>query len=136
MNITLSTEVDPDRLPTPKEVRKVGKHAKNLRDQTLIVILWSSGARVGEMFKTEYNDYILKWKKITFSDDKAWINLKGKTGEREIPIKTGKPLLEKYYKETDVSSEEPVFKQLNNKTYCPECGSSTSLESSNTTEKM
>jgi site-specific recombinase XerD len=135
MNISLSTEVNPDRLPTPKEVRKVGKHAQNLRDQTLILLLWSTGARVGEMFKTEYNDYVLRWNNITFQEDKVWVELKGKTGKREIPVKTGKPLLEKYYKETDANPEDPVFKQINNKTYCPECKSHTSLEGSNTTEK-
>jgi len=135
MNIELSTEVDPDSLPTPKEVRKVVDHAKNLRDKTLIMVLWSTGARVGEIFKTEYNDYVLKWENITFDEDKAWIKLNGKTGEREIPIKTGKPLLEEFYQNTNTGTEKPVFRQLNNKTYCPECGSTTSLDSSNTTEK-
>jgi len=111
MNIDLSTNVDPDRLPTPKEVKKVGKHAGNLRDQTLIILLWSSGARVGEMFNTEYNDYVLKWKNVNFKDDKAWIELKGKTGEREIPIKTGKLLLEELYKESDSDLNSPIFKE-------------------------
>lgn len=132
MNIDLSTNVNPDLLPTPKEVRKVGKHAKNLRDQTLIVILWSSGARVGEMFNTEYNDYVLKWDNITFKDDKAWIKLKGKTGKREIPVKTGKPLLEELYKESDSNPDSPVFKEQRQKTFCPDCASKVSLDSSNT----
>ncbi|NMJ77106.1 tyrosine-type recombinase/integrase [Nanohaloarchaea archaeon] len=118
----------------PKEVRKVGKHAKNLRNQTLMVFLWSSGARVGEMFNTEYNDYVLKWKNVTFKDDKAWIKLKGKTGEREIPIKTGKPLLEELYKESDSDLNSPVFKEQRQKTFCPDCGSKVSLDSSNTSK--
>lgn len=136
MNIDLTTKVDPDRLPTPKEVRRVGGHAKNLRDQTLIVLLWSSGARVGEMFKTEYNDYVLKWENITFDEDTTWLKLKGKTGEREIPVKTATPLLKEYYQSCNPDQSDPVFTQLQNRTYCPECGDYTSLDGSNTTEKF
>ena len=134
MNIDLSTNVDPDRLPTPKQVRKAWKHAKNLRDQTLIIILWSTGARVGEIFNTEYNDYILTWDNITFQEDKAWIELKGKTGEREIPVKTGKALLEKFYQESECGKDSPVFREQRQKTFCPECGSKVSLDSSNTSK--
>jgi predicted RNA-binding Zn-ribbon protein involved in translation (DUF1610 family) len=105
-----------------------------LRDQTLIILLWSSGARVGEIFNTEYNDYVLKWKNVNFKDDKAWIELKGKTGEREIPIKTGKLLLEELYKESDSDLNSPVFKEQRQKTFCPDCGSKVSLDSSNTSK--
>ena len=132
LSIDLSVEVDPDSLPTPKEVRKVGKHAKCLRDKALIITLWSTGARVGEIFNTEYNDYILKWKNITFKDDKAWITLDGKTGEREIPIKTGKPLLEELYKQSEADMDTPVFREQRQKTFCPDCGTKARLENRNT----
>jgi integrase len=135
-NIELSTEVDPDSLPTPKEVRKVGNHAKNLRDKTLIVLLWSTGARVGEIFKTEYSDKVLTWENVEFKGDKAWITLEGKTGKREIPIKTGMPLLRELWEENDADLEDPVFIEKRKKSFCPDCDSLAELNGSNTDKEF
>lgn len=132
VSIDISTEVDPDRLPRPTDVKRVAEHGKCLRDKTLIVILWSTGARVGEIFKTEYSDTVLTWNDVEFKDDKVWITLEGKTGEREIPVKTGRALLQDLWKESDADMEDPVFTERRQKTFCPECSSKVDLTSSNT----
>lgn len=71
--------VDPDRLPTPKTVKSLKKHAKNLRDKLLIVLLWETGARIGEFLN-------LDWKDLTDKDDYFKVRLSGKTGQRFVPV--------------------------------------------------
>jgi len=135
IRVDLSTEVDPAELPQPSEVRKVVKHANSLRDNAIILVGWSTGARVGEIFKTQYDDNVLTWKDIKFQKDKAWITLNGKTGEREIPIKTGFPVLKQLYETNKPDQEDPVFQKKNRVHYCPECGSKTGSDMRTTYEK-
>jgi hypothetical protein len=59
ISVELSTKVNPDSLPTPSEVRKVVKHANSLRDKAVILVSWSTGARVGEIFETQYDKNFL-----------------------------------------------------------------------------
>jgi len=134
INVKLSTEVNPDSLPTPSEVREVVKHANSLRDKAIILTGWSTGARIGEIFETQYDKNVLTWNDITFEDDKAWITLDGKTGEREIPIKTGVPVLKELWENTDSSLEDPVFRKRDKTYYCPDCGTKTTSDDRNTFE--
>ncbi|MEF8880711.1 MAG: hypothetical protein V5A72_02695, partial [Candidatus Nanohaloarchaea archaeon] len=78
--VQLSTEVAPAELPQPKNIKEVSKHANSLRDKAIILVGWASGCRIGEVFETKWDKDYLTWKDITFEDDKAWINLDGKTG--------------------------------------------------------
>ena len=128
INVDLSTEVDPDSLPTPKQVRKVANHANSLRDKAVILLGWASGARVGEIFKTQYNEEPLTWKEITFDEDKIWIELDGKTGKREVPVKTSMPVLKDLWEENNSSPGDPVFMKHNSSSICPECGEKVGLE--------
>jgi integrase/recombinase XerD len=132
MNIDLSSEFDPSEVPEPEEVKQVAKNAKNRRDQAIILTLWATGARVGEIFETEYNDKVLTWSNITFEDNKLWIELDGKTGERDVPIKTGMPILKQLWEENDADLETPVFAESRRTFRCPSCRSEVNLASSNT----
>ena len=134
ISVELSTKVNPDSLPTPSEVRKVVKHANSLRDQAVILVGWSTGARVGEIFETNYDKNILTWNDVTFEDDNAWITLDGKTGERDVPIRTGKQVLKELFEETDCDSSDPVFSKRDKTYYCPDCGTKTTSDDRNTFE--
>ena len=135
IKVELSTEVNPDSLPTPSEVKEVVKHANSLRDKTIILIGWSTGARIGEIFKTQYDKNVLAWNDITFEEDKAWITLDGKTGEREIPVKTGVALLRRLYEDNQPEKKDPVFTKKNQVYYCPECKSETTALNRATLER-
>lgn len=128
ISVELSTEVNPDSLPTPSEVRKVVNHSNSLRDKAVILIGWASGARIGEIFETNYDKNILKWRDVTFEKDKAWIKLEGKTGEREVPVKTGRYVLEELWENSEADPSDPVFTKRDKTYYCPECGTKTSSD--------
>jgi integrase len=132
IKVDLSVEVDPDRKPTPEEVKRVSNQADSLRNKAIILFGWATGARVGELFDTEYNDNPLRWKDLEFREDKIWVKLKGKSGEREIPVKTSKPVMEDLWDNSDASLEDPVFRQSKSKSICPECGAELNLTGSNT----
>lgn len=128
INVDISTQVDPDSLPTPKQVRKVANHANSLRDKAVILLGWASGARVGEIFKTQYNEEPLTWSEITFEEDKLWIELDGKTGKREVPVKTSMPVMKDLWEESNTRQEDPVFMKKNSSSICPECGKKLKLK--------
>lgn len=132
IKVDLSVEVDPDRKPTPKEVKKVANQADTLRNKAIILFGWATGARVGELFDTEYNDNPLRWKDLEFKEDKIWVKLKGKSGEREIPVKTSKPVMEDLWDNSDADLEDPVFRQSKSKSICPKCKAELNLTGSNT----
>lgn len=132
IKVDLSVEVDPDRKPTPEEVKKVANQADTLRNKALILFMWATGARVGEVFDTQYNENPLRWKDLEFREDKVWVKLKGKSGEREIPVKTSKPVMEDYWDSSDAKPEDPVFRQTRAKSLCPKCESKLDLTGSNT----
>lgn len=135
IKVDLSTDVDPDRKPTPKEVRKVANHANSLRDKAIILFGWATGARVGEIFDTEYSDQPLLWKDLKFHEDKLWVTLDGKTGEREIPVKTSMPVMKELWENTDAGPEDSVFVKKNRTYMCPRCPSEVNLASSNTNKE-
>jgi integrase len=129
IKVDLSTDVDPDRKPSPTEVKKVANHANTLRDRAIILFGWATGARIGEIFKTQYDDNILTWRDLEFNGDKMWVTLDGKTGEREIPVKTSMPVLKELWEKSNASLDDPVFFKQNHRSYCPECGAKAGLKS-------
>lgn len=128
IKVDLSVEVDPDRKPTPEEIKKVANQADNLRDKAIILFGWATGARVGEIFKTQYNDEPLTWRDLEFREDKIWVTLDGKTGEREIPVKISKPVMEDYWDSCDADLDDPVFRKANTTSLCPECSDKLNLK--------
>lgn len=60
---------------------------------------------------------------IRFKGDEMWVTLRGKTGEREIPVRTSKPLMEQLWEQSEKNLDKHVFRQLNPSNICPKCDS-------------
>jgi len=76
----------PSDLLKPKDIEFLANHARNLREKALILTLYESGARIGEILN-------LKVKDVTFDDYGAQLNLFGKTGYRKIRIVGSSPAI-------------------------------------------
>jgi Site-specific recombinase XerD len=103
-----STKPDPDRLPTPNTVRSLVENATNTRDKALIMTLWSTGGRIGEILGLKWKDMKFKERKdkemvqVTFKDTK--------TGEdRKVPFRGGITFLAEWKKESTESSHPQSF---------------------------
>lgn len=79
----------PSDLLTPKEVRMLADQTKNLRERALILSLYESGARIGELLN-------LKVKDVTFDSYGAKLKLFGKTGPREVRIIGSAPAISEW----------------------------------------
>lgn len=105
--------LDPDRLPTPIIVAELVNNARNPRDKALLMTLWSTAGRIGEILG-------LKWKDVIFNSDIAKVKFRDtKTGgDRLVPVHVGYVYL-KNHKENDPKSSDPeefVFRGLNSDT--------------------
>ncbi|MDO8427948.1 MAG: tyrosine-type recombinase/integrase [Candidatus Diapherotrites archaeon] len=69
----------PEDILTEEEVLQLIDRANNLRDKALIYTLYESGARIGELLGLEIKD-------IVFGEHVTSITVKGKTGQRRIPL--------------------------------------------------
>jgi site-specific recombinase XerD len=76
----------PEELLTEEEVERLASAADNLRDKALVLILYESGCRLGELLS-------LKIKNIQFDDYGCVLIVNGKTGSRRLRvIKSAKAL--------------------------------------------
>lgn len=126
VNVDLSTDIDIHTRPTPEHVQKVAEQAGNLRDRALILFGWATGARIGEMGKTadhHKHPEPIKWEDIRFKDKEMHVTLRGKSGERTIPIRASMPLMKQLQNKENPDLSEPVFQQKNQENHCPKCGS-------------
>ncbi len=71
----------PEELLTPEEVQQIANAASHPRDRALILVLYESGCRIGEML-------MLKVKNIQFDQYGAVLKVYGKTGHRRVRIIT------------------------------------------------
>jgi integrase len=79
-----------DDILTPHELQSLLEATKNLRDRTLLEVLYESMGRIGEVAT-------LKWRQITFHDSHATITLDSKTGiPRKVPIYTSPTALKRW----------------------------------------
>ena len=91
----ISTTLDRSKLKvkseilSPEEVAKLANCAKNLRDRALVLVLYESGARIGELLN-------LKIKDIEFDKYGCLLNLFGKTGFRKVRIVASTPALNQW----------------------------------------
>ncbi len=76
----------PEELITVDEVKAMAEVANNLRDKALILTLYESGARAGELLS-------MKIKHVVFDKYGALVMLKGKTGMRRIRLVASVPAL-------------------------------------------
>ena len=100
------SRVDPTSLPTPKTVVEMVKEAKNLRDKALVLLLWESGARIGEFLT-------LNWEDLVDQGGYYSVQLDGKTGKRPVPVVDCYPVVEALKQQENPSrGDEPVFTSL------------------------
>lgn len=69
----------PEELLTEDEVKKMAEAASNPRDRALVLVLYESGCRIGEILS-------LKIKNVQFDDHGAQLIVNGKTGSRRVRI--------------------------------------------------
>jgi len=76
----------PEELLTEEEVMRLVDKAKHPRDKAMIMVLYESGVRIGELLS-------LQLKHVAFDDNGAVLRVTGKTGDRRIRIVASVPLL-------------------------------------------
>ncbi|MFH1520624.1 MAG: site-specific integrase [Candidatus Micrarchaeota archaeon] len=69
----------PEELLTVEEVQKLANTTTNARDKAIILILYESGCRIGELL-------YLKLKNVYFDNYGAVLRVSGKTGDRRVRI--------------------------------------------------
>ena len=76
----------PEELLTPEDVLKLAQAATNLRDKALILVLYETGCRIGEILT-------LKLKNVSFDQHGAILRVTGKTGDRRVRVISSAPAL-------------------------------------------
>jgi len=76
----------PEDLLTPEDVKNIVEHAYESRDKAFIMLLYESGARIGELLNMRIKD-------VEFNSVGARISLFGKTGDRRILVLNSVPYL-------------------------------------------
>jgi len=76
----------PEELLSEEEVNKIARAAGNPRDKALVMVLYESGCRIGEIAS-------LKLKNVSFDQYGAVLRVTGKTGDRRVRIVSSVPLL-------------------------------------------
>jgi len=76
----------PEELLSEEDVLKIVQAATNLRDKALVLTLYESGCRIGELLS-------LKVKNVQFDQYGAILRVTGKTGDRRVRVITSAPAL-------------------------------------------
>jgi len=121
-----SKSFDPRTRFSPSQIKQLARESNNLRDRAFIVFGWATGARIGELLYTDESHSHpegLKWRDIRFKEREMEVTLRGKTGERTIPVRTGISLMTKLQEQEREERNEPVFVQRQITNFCPECES-------------
>jgi integrase len=93
-----------DRLLTRQDIMKLVGACTNHRDRALVMLMWDSGARIGEIIGLKLGD-------VTFDQYGAVVIVEGKTGRRRLRLTSSAPDLQAWinvhpHKE---NSEAPLF---------------------------
>ena len=81
-----------DRIPqilNDEEIKRMIEAAEHPRDKAFIAVLYEAGLRIGEIASLRLDD-------VTWNDKGALIRVRGKTGERIIPIVIGASYLRRW----------------------------------------
>ncbi len=76
----------PEELLTEDEVMRIGQAANNPRDKAIVMVLYETGCRIGELLS-------LQMKHVSFDQYGAILRITGKTGDRRVRIISSAPLL-------------------------------------------
>lgn len=79
----------PEELLTEEDVQKMADAANNLRDKALVLSLYESGCRIGEITS-------LKLKNVQFDQHGAILRVTGKTGDRRVRIITSTKAIQQW----------------------------------------
>lgn len=101
---------------TEDEIFRMIEAAKHPRDKALIALGYEAGLRVSELAG-------IKWKDIEWDDNLTKVKVRGKTGERKLPIVIAAKYLREWmkchpsYDGTDVDSDAYVFVNIGSPRY-------------------
>jgi len=87
---------------TPEEVKRLIDSADNLRDRSLLFVLYCSAARRGELMRLRIRD-------VQFDRLGAKVKLSGKTGERLVRVIDCVPTLKEYLNQHPFKDESNAF---------------------------
>ncbi len=92
INHSKSNDKLPEEMLVEEEVKKLIENAKNPRDKAIIILLWETGARIGELIDLTIG---------SIEDHKHGYKLvvDGKTGSRRLPLIESVPYLNKWLEE-------------------------------------
>lgn len=122
-----SKKVVPETKANAEDIKTIAKTPDNLRDRCIIVFMFSAGARIGEVFKTQGKPEYLKWRDITFIEDhtievKLRKNYKkDEPHRRTVTLVLSQPLMKKLREKQNPDLDDPVFPQKDRRMYCPDC---------------
>jgi len=80
----------PEELVTEDEVKRMAEAAMHPRDKALVMVLYESGCRIGEIMS-------LKLKNVQFDEYGAVLRVTGKTGDRRVRVVASAPLLASWF---------------------------------------
>jgi site-specific recombinase XerD/ribosomal protein L40E len=86
LNTAKSNHMLPEELLTQGEVKQMAEAARTPRDKALILVLYESGCRIGEVLS-------LKIRNVRFDEHGAQLMVNGKTGMRRVRIVASSPAL-------------------------------------------
>ena len=89
----------PKDLLTPDDIKNLANQTNNLRDRALVMVLFESGARVGETQN-------IKVKDVVFDEYGALLDLYGKTGSRRIRLISSAPSISNWLLDHPEKSED------------------------------
>lgn len=96
----------PSELITPQDIQLLVENSRGLREKALILTLYESGARIGELLN-------LKIKDVVFDDYGCKLNLFGKTGYRQVRLVGSEPAVAQW-----INLEHPCKKDKNSFLFC------------------
>ncbi len=97
-----STESHIPEILTEEEVLRLVESADNPRDKALVMTLYESGCRIGELLT-------MRIKNLSFNENGATITVTGKTGSRRILVITSAPLLTSWLQNHPTPNEPDSF---------------------------
>ncbi|MFB6158239.1 MAG: tyrosine-type recombinase/integrase [Candidatus Nanohalobium sp.] len=98
-------KTDPDVLPRPHHVQELVENAPNLRDKTLIMCLWSTGARREEVLN-------IKWKHVKLREDGGKVKIQEKDeddSKRTVPLYEGYLYLQRLREEDKMGGDPESY---------------------------
>ena len=94
----------PEDMLNEEEIKFLIQNCKNLRDTTIIALLWDTGMRIGEFLG-------LRIKDVTLTKTICHVKVYGKTGGRQVPLTFSVPYLVNYFNHFrgNARPEDPLF---------------------------